>query len=428
MIPDYAIVVVGANMGVARQTREHIGIAAALSLPLMIVMTKIDIAPPDVAKATMDQIHKTLKQARKMPFVVRSQANVATAASSIMSDRITPVIPLSAVTGEGLDYLRDLLAILPPRVSQLAAKGEVFKLQGGALGGSLGNGPAASTEEGEDPSTSTGGPHGSSPLRPGAASSGSADAPPAGAGTTGETCIDSVFNVPGVGTVVAGTVLKGNIHTGATMLLGPDRSGDWQPVTIRSIHVQYTPVEVATPGGSAAFAIRPKGKLRAGVDKRKGASGWVRKGMTLISPEACPASFWEFQAEILVLHHQTTMRVGYAPHVHTGVVSQGAKIERMQSLTAQAAVSTPASGPAGEAAASTGPGRSVPAGADVPCMRTGDRALVSFRWMFKPEYVKVGDVLLFREGRAKGVGKIRSVSCPHHPAAGILAAAGADKE
>jgi GTPase len=131
------------------------------------------------------------------------------------------------------------------------------------------------------------------------------------------------------------------------------------------------------------------------MDKKKGS--WVRKGMTLISPEACPASFWEFQAEVLVLHHQTTMRVGYAPIVHTGVIAQSAKIERMLSLPAN-----PAEAPA-----------------DLPVMRTGDRALVTFRWSFKPEYVKAGDILLFREGRAKGVGKIRLVASPHQPASQV---------
>lgn len=83
------------------------------------------------------------------------------------------------------------------------------------------------------------------------AAPGAGDAP-------GEATIDSVFNVPGVGVVVAGTVLRGAIRTGATMLLGPDRVGEFQPVFVRSIHVHYTPVDVALPGGSAAFAIRAK--------------------------------------------------------------------------------------------------------------------------------------------------------------------------
>lgn len=69
-MPDYALVVVGANMGVSRMTREHIGIATALGLPLIIAVTKIDIAPPDVGKATLEAINKTLKAARRMPFPV----------------------------------------------------------------------------------------------------------------------------------------------------------------------------------------------------------------------------------------------------------------------------------------------------------------------------------------------------------------------
>ena len=44
----------------------------------------------------------------------------------------------------------------------------------------------------------------------------------------------------GVGVVVAGTVMCGVVRVGETMLLGPDSSGEFNPVTIRSIHVQYT--------------------------------------------------------------------------------------------------------------------------------------------------------------------------------------------
>lgn len=39
-------------------------------------------------------------------------------------------------------------------------------------------------------------------------------------------------------------------------------------------------------------------------------------------------------------------------------------------------------------------------------IRTGDRALVRFRFMQYPEFMKPGSRLLFREGRTKGVGKV----------------------
>lgn len=196
--------------------------------------------------------------------------------------------------------------------------------------------------------------------------------------------MDSVFNVPGVGTVVAGTVMRGCVRVGGTMLLGPDRFGEFQPVTVRSIHVQYTPVEVAVPGGSAAFAVRPK-KARAAAASKK---SWVRKGMSLVDPRLHPVAHWEFEAEILVLHHQTTLCVGYAPIMHCGVISQCARVTGMTDM----------------------------AGAPLAALRTGDRAIITCRFMYRAEYIHTGDLLLFREGRAKGVGRIRAVTCPNHVA------------
>jgi hypothetical protein len=42
-------------------------------------------------------------------------------------------------------------------------------------------------------------------------------------------------------------------------------------------------------------------------------------------------------------------------------------------------------------------------------IRTGDRAVVAFRFVQRPEYLAVGDRLLFREGRTKGLGIVKSV-------------------
>ena len=39
--PDYAFIVVGANMGISKMTREHIQVAIALSIPLFVVITKV---------------------------------------------------------------------------------------------------------------------------------------------------------------------------------------------------------------------------------------------------------------------------------------------------------------------------------------------------------------------------------------------------
>lgn len=48
LLPDYSMIIVGANMGVSRMTKEHLGISLALKVPIFIVITKIDIAPQNV--------------------------------------------------------------------------------------------------------------------------------------------------------------------------------------------------------------------------------------------------------------------------------------------------------------------------------------------------------------------------------------------
>jgi translation elongation factor EF-Tu-like GTPase len=45
LFPDYCLIIIGANMGISRMTKEHLGVAHALGLPIAIVFTKIDLAP-----------------------------------------------------------------------------------------------------------------------------------------------------------------------------------------------------------------------------------------------------------------------------------------------------------------------------------------------------------------------------------------------
>lgn len=46
---------------------------------------------------------------------------------------------------------------------------------------------------------------------------------------------------------------------------------------------------------------------------------------------------------------------------------------------------------------------------DRELIRTGDRANVAFRFVQRPEYIAPGDRLLFREGRTRGLGIVKSV-------------------
>merc|ERR1719162_1258129 len=120
MAPDAALVVVGANMGVQHMTREHVGVAAALQIPVLVVVTKVDICPPDVLKHTRQTLNKVLKTAGRMPFYIREDEQVTTAAQGLYSDRVTPIFLISNVTGQNIERLKRFIRELPcrPRVIQ----------------------------------------------------------------------------------------------------------------------------------------------------------------------------------------------------------------------------------------------------------------------------------------------------------------------
>ena len=59
---DHCLILIGANMGVSKMTKEHLGIAVALKKPLTIVLTKIDIAPKSILKQTIRYLKLILKR------------------------------------------------------------------------------------------------------------------------------------------------------------------------------------------------------------------------------------------------------------------------------------------------------------------------------------------------------------------------------
>ena len=81
----------------------------------------------------------------------------------------------------------------------------------------------------------------------------------------------------------------------------------------------------ATIGQYVTFALKP---LKAG-DKLERKD--FRKGMVLLDSVAKPEPVREFEANIHVLHHPTTMSCGYQGVLHTGVVRQTVEIKKMHS-------------------------------------------------------------------------------------------------
>ena len=114
--PHFGMLMIGANAGIVGMTKEHLGLALALSVPVFVVVTKIDMCPPNVLQETLKLLIKILKSAgcRKVPVMVKSADDVVISATNFVSERLCPIFQVSNVTGENLEYLKvknDLFSI-----------------------------------------------------------------------------------------------------------------------------------------------------------------------------------------------------------------------------------------------------------------------------------------------------------------------------
>jgi len=308
--PDFGMLMVGANAGIVGMTKEHLGLALALSVPVFVVVTKIDMCPPNVLQETLKLLVKILKSpgCRKVPVMVRTADDVVLSATNFVSERLCPIFQVSNVTGENMDFLKMFLNLLTTRSPNTNSEPAEFQ-------------------------------------------------------------IDDTYSVPGVGTVVSGTTLRGTVRSNDSLLLGPDPLGHFQTIAVKSIHRKRMPVTEVKSGQTASFSLK---KIKRSQ---------IRKGMVMVSPTLDPECCYEFEGEILVLHHPTTISTKYQAMVHCGSIRQTASIMRMSS----------------------------------ECLRTGDKAQVLFRFVKHPEYLKEGQRLVFREGRTKAVGNVTKI-IPYVPA------------
>jgi len=308
--PDFGMLMVGSNAGIVGMTKEHLGLALALSVPVFVVVTKIDMCPPNVLQETLKLLVKILKSqgCRKVPVMVKTPDDVVLSATNFVSERLCPIFQVSNVTGENLDLLKNFLNLLTTRSPNTESEPAEFQ-------------------------------------------------------------IDDTYQVPGVGTVVSGTTFRGTIRVNDTLMLGPDPLGHFHPIAVKSIHRKRMPVTEVKSGQTASFSLK---KIKRSQ---------IRKGMVMIHPGLEPQCCYEFEGEILVLHHPTTISCKYQAMVHCGSIRQTASIIRMSS----------------------------------ECLRTGDKAQVLFRFVKHPEFIKTGQRLVFREGRTKAVGNVSKI-IPYIPA------------
>lgn len=199
--PSCVILIVGANAGLIGMSKEHLAAALALTIPVIVCITKIDMTPPNVMEETVKQVVKILRSpgCRKTPVFVKSAEIAMELAPTFAKDKLCPVFQISNITGEGLDHMRTLLNLLPPSDNDKAKY--------------------------------------------------SVDQP-------FEYSVTEVWSVPFVGTVVNGIVASGGIKVGEAVMMGPDANGNYLQTSIKSMQKKRANVTSAEAGQTVSLALK----------------------------------------------------------------------------------------------------------------------------------------------------------------------------
>jgi len=182
-----------------------------------------------------------------------------------------------------------------------------------------------------------------------------------------ELIIDNTYSVPGHSTIVSGMLKSGTIKVNDNLVIGTYSDSTYKSVKVRSIHLNYRDLKESISGSYICVSLK-------NITRRE-----IKKGMIIVSDENnLKIAVKQFIAQIHILHSPTTIKEGYKPFVHIEHVRQAVKMLEIN----KEEISTD------------------------KLLRGGDKAIVKLEFGTKPEYIKPGMRMIFREGKVKAVGKI----------------------
>jgi GTPase len=199
--------------------------------------------------------------------------------------------------------------------------------------------------------------------------------------------IHRTYQVQGIGLVLSGIMRAGVIRKNDMLFIGPNATGytrdaetnvitatatthdatsNFYKVIVKGIHNNFKEnVDFLKAGYSGCFSIKPVGR---NVIKRS----MIRPGMRLLGDFQ---SVYQFQAKVKICNSSSTITKRYQPVVHCGGISQSVQIVAM----------------------------------DKEYLRSYDEGIVTFRFMYRPEYLEVGNIFIMREGNLKALGKVLKI-------------------
>ena len=189
---DYGLLVVAADDGPTKTTREHLGILLAMKLPTIVAITKADTVDDDRLEAVGREVERLLRDVDRTPLSVE-RYGVETAVEEL-GGSVVPILRTSAVTMDGLDDLDSMFERLPKTASH---DRDDFRMY-----------------------------------------------------------IDRTYSVTGVGAVASGTIDSGSVEPGDALQLGPMPDGSFREVEVRSIEMHHHRVDRATAGRIVGIALK----------------------------------------------------------------------------------------------------------------------------------------------------------------------------
>ncbi|GMS81829.1 hypothetical protein PENTCL1PPCAC_4004 [Pristionchus entomophagus] len=283
--PHAVCLIVSATIGPTAITREHLGLAVALSLPVFVVITKRDAVTKERLRSVMDAVTRLLGRAGLRGGVIkvkRKREAVRAASVLLSSGGAVPLLCVSSVTGEGMKALRCLLNALPPSTAMMGhRKEELMRL------------PLLFT-------------------------------------------VEETYQVPHVGEVACGVLAEGSLRMRDRVMVGPSKEGKWRLATVAGVRRAKdtvagvrrvkVPVLSVEPGQAVSLSLLPADN----VDEPLG----LRRGMVLQCELAPHSACTRFVAQLMLLSHEgTTVSSGFEAIFFIGSVRQLARIEKVEGTT-----------------------------------------------------------------------------------------------
>ncbi|GMT11924.1 hypothetical protein PFISCL1PPCAC_3221 [Pristionchus fissidentatus] len=273
--PHAVCLIVSATAGPTSITREHLGLAVALSLPVFVVITKRDAVTKERLRSVTDAVSRLLVRAGLRGGVIRvKRKREAVRAASVLlsSGGAVPLLSVSSVTGEGMKALRCLLNALPPSTAMMGHRKEELARQ-----------PLLFT-------------------------------------------VEETYQVPHVGEVACGVLSEGSLRMRDRVMVGPSKEGKWRVATVAGVRRAKVPVLSVEPGQAVSLSLIP-------ADNEDEPLG-LRRGMVLQSESAPHAACTRFVAQLMLLSHEgTTVSSGFEAIFFIGSVRQLARIEKVEGET-----------------------------------------------------------------------------------------------